>query len=494
MAEKKVEFQESLINNMSINPVSYYKNIKISPQGGSNVTISTSTQISTIEIPGNNVVNFSKMAINFTLGAVAGIADLVRYINTSYCPWFTAIELLTSQNLNLVRCNSVDKYSKLNAPCNLDKTKRSDVDGFMYPSERVFTQLASSDGEADPPVITYAPISLFYASRTDASADCNLGFAFKTDPYLNATAIVKADSVHDYGITRCQSIIITGANAGENALPVLSYSIKLKDLLPDTIFNVDRDIYLASSLILKLTWNMRTKIACQMDEAGLNGVGITADLALTNVALNHYIQANPEIVALKIAESQKQMQIIIPELNENSMALSGSTQQTTTKIISNTNNSRLYKSYAGLFKTDDVNKLNNSQNHGLVTQDGGARASCIKFQSVEARINGNQILNLNADNNEDYDHTTNIFDKHSFTSLASYKECGVIPILYSPGVSHSKEYNNNELKGESFGQSNDILLTHSFGTTEANHTHYVYTVLLKPIFMFRGILSTSPFA
>ena len=86
MAERKVEFHESLLNNITITPISYYKNIKISPQGGSNITISTTSQISTIEIPGNNVVNFSKMSINFTLGPLLGAEDLVRYINISYCP------------------------------------------------------------------------------------------------------------------------------------------------------------------------------------------------------------------------------------------------------------------------------------------------------------------------------------------------------------------------------------------------------------------------
>ena len=252
----------------------------------------------------------------------------------------------------------------------------------MYPSERVFTQLTSSDTEAAPGVITYNPISIIYASTVDADAACTFGFAFKTDPYLNATAIIPAGCIHDYGVTRCQSIIITGAVSGINALPKLSYSIKLKDLLPDTIFNVDRDIYLSSSIILKLNWNSRGNIAFVMDKYGALGAETAEDLVLTNITLNHYIQANPEIVSLKIAESQKQIQIIIPELNENSLSLTGTTQQTITKIISNTNNSRLYKTYSGLFLADATNKINNSQNHGIVTLDGGARANCIKYTNI----------------------------------------------------------------------------------------------------------------
>lgn len=512
MVEKSVQIQKELDKSIIIQPISYYKNYKITCDGGTSVTIGASSQTSTFKIPSNNVLNFSKMSINFNMAAIANVANMLKFIHTSFCPFWSRIELLTSQNLYLVNLNNVREYNKLSAACNLNKDERTNADGFMHPSERNFNifsvsgqsvlGVANNNLEASASAFLTTPllariIGLGYGVTLDPTDNTavNIGAAlnlqksayhFKLDPFLNplATDLIRRAEINDYSNNRCSHLVITEANAN-GELPQLDYSIRLGDLLPDSIFNVDKDIYISDQLTFRITWVVRGLLGGTSEENGISGAAVFPnDAVLTNLYLNHYIQANPEIVQLYRQQSQNQEELIIPEIQSYNLSITGAGNQSTSiKIISNATKSRLYKCYGGLFTADALFRNGNSCN-----------INEIKYSAVNVYLNSNMILTLDATSNEDYDHTRHIFKNHSFRSISSYKECGVIPLFFSPGKSTMDEYNNNELKGQDFMQSNDLVLNYQFTAVPATALiHNIFCVILRPIYMKQGILSPTPF-
>ena len=85
---------------------------------------------------------------------------------------------------------------------------------------------------------------------------------------------------------------VLGERSGGNGVAMRSrnYKLKLRDIF-DSIFNsLDKDVFSANSLFLKITWNVRNRIQfSQIRADNLNILPGVNALVLTNVSLQHYI-------------------------------------------------------------------------------------------------------------------------------------------------------------------------------------------------------------
>lgn len=137
----------------------------------------------------------------------------------------------------------------------------------------------------------------------------------------------------------------------------------LKDILPDSIFNMDQDLYFNKVLYLRITWNSIDQLGANSltDIGGAAGVALTFNLPLTNLNLNVYVQANPVINQLTQQKFGQQQEIIIPDIQCNSIGLTGTYQNTWVKVIWNSLKAALYKTY-NLITMEDIvkNKLNSN--------------------------------------------------------------------------------------------------------------------------------------
>lgn len=123
------------------------------------------------------------------------------------------------------------------------------------------------------------------------------------------------------------------------------FNMLLSDILPDSIFWYSYDIYVSKVMYLRITWNNVN--AC--GSAALTDFTVPRNLttiSLTNLSLNIYIQANPVIDQMtKEKFNWKQQLIYIPDIQANSISLSGTYQWSWVKVISNAYQASLYKTY-----------------------------------------------------------------------------------------------------------------------------------------------------
>lgn len=157
--------------------------------------------------------------------------------------------------------------------------------------------------------------------------------------------------------------MIVSPAAGALPAELYTYNILLKDILPDSIFNMDQDLYFNKVLYLRITWNSIDQLGANSLTAigGAAGTALTFNLPLTNLNLNVYVQANPVINQLTQQKFGQQQEIIIPDIQCNSIGLTGTYQNTWVKVIWNSLKAALYKTY-NLITMEDVvkNKLNSN--------------------------------------------------------------------------------------------------------------------------------------
>lgn len=146
----------------------------------------------------------------------------------------------------------------------------------------------------------------------------------KTSTNVGVLAAGGAESLYD------PEYMIVGPAAGALPAETYTYNILLKDILPDSIFNMDQDLYFNKVLYLRITWNSIDQLGAKSLTAigGAAGVALTFNLPLTNLNLNVYVQANPVINQLTQQKFGQQQEIIIPDIQCNSIGLTGTYQNT----------------------------------------------------------------------------------------------------------------------------------------------------------------------
>ena len=236
--QSRIILQKQLTNNNETYPTSYYKMMKIGAQSNSNPTISSSTSQTTFEIPGGNVINLSRLRISFLRGAVsAGVNTYFQYLYTSFMALIQRIELYSSSNIRLVDVNYVDAYNKVASPCVLNVKHRTKIDGFLYPAINRFLK---------------TPVLFELTSPTVGDDACGNFNPFV--PSLSNTAVnpTPIQSIEEPDYIICS---VSNANATPLVAETSSFNMLLKDILPDSIFALDQDLFIQKVLYLRITWN-----------------------------------------------------------------------------------------------------------------------------------------------------------------------------------------------------------------------------------------------
>lgn len=445
--QSKVELQNEIETNNVVKPVSYYKNYAVNPIGSvpTNLTANTNPQV-TFELPADSLINFSRLIFSFARAStpVVHVANSYAAINSSYFSFLNRIQIYSgSNNLSLLDLTNCDVYSK--ASCHLmnEFIKNTSSNGLLYPKKAL--DFLPNSGITKNAIISYQNYELGSAKTADA------------------------------------------------ALDAATYNVRLGDAYPDSIFNLNKTIYIAKSVFIRMTFNNTSKIVCAISDAGLP-IAITADVTMpvSNFALKTYTENDPLIIEQVKRQSQAGTSYVMPDIVSNQISVSGAgTKGLQSKFTNMTGNadSRLYKCYSILNATGTgvANTLLPTSNY-----------SNGKYSYLSLFVNSQNILNLDVAANDDIHHMILQHANHSLTDDSTIKDNGVICNVFDTSLA-DKEYNVDELKGLSFG-TGDITINWQYTIAasgnnpvsgSAQYDNYQFGIILRKLFARDGMLSST---
>lgn len=517
---------------------SFYKSLSIGAQGGSTLALNTGQTNALFELPAANSYKLNSMSIQFTTPSVFAPDGSYAGIYRAHCPYIQQVQLFTSDtNILIVQANGVDQYTKIASPLYLDYKERAVTDGFLFTSSRSgLTIPASAANDQVPQVAGLTPIVYPAVQGQDANQAAEDWrpasiardainpttadpVAPDIDPQTAAQFEYKAESVNAFAYNEISPGTVGGAVGTANALRSVTYNIKLSDLLGDSIFNITKDLFLAK-VYLKIIFAPADQIwwqALPVASAQLiKMTGATIPVTITGLALNLQIQANQDLVSFIRTDAMEQKDLVYPNIDQITIPGVGIQQQPSYKITSQVLESRLLKTYYGLFYQLSQNLLGTqcvSSNSYQTAADSTDTAVTItkaipssgKMQNVYVTLNGNTILNLDCVNNQDYWWTKQLVDgnKNSLCGITAYKNIGVIPIYFDSDSKDIMEYDGQTLKGMQFQVGlNEALFTYSVGINATTVTalagaqlnNILFAVTLKKIYILNGQLSFLPYA
>ena len=460
--EKKIniELQPELDNQIKQEINSYYKVLNVSQQGSLPNFNASKNQI-LIEIPSDIVFNPSLLALSFTRGDTQNApASSHNAIPTNYIPYFSSIQLYSSSNnVRLVDIQNLDIYNKASIP--LYENFLENQDNYMYASTR--TTLNSSALTSD----------YFYDSGTNS--DRLLTYA-------------------NYEV---------GSPAGVLNGRTLTY--KLCDLCPMSFFSINKNIYTSSVLYLRLETNVLSNIMFVFgsDATTTTNNTNTTSLTISNLSLNIYCEANPDLINIARQQQEKGLSLVLPEVNGAQYTISNTagTRGSIVKVVNNSSpDARLYMILSCLTNTGNatntytINNMSNFNNY--------------KYNQIQLYINSNQILNLDSSLNQDLALIDNMFEQHSFNSTISYKNLSPFVYPFSTKKIKDNKLDGNLLDGVVFPQNGEITLnvlyncvapkgsTNTYVANSSNQTNYnhnIFTITKRKIYLMQGKFSYVPF-
>lgn len=475
--------------------------------------ISASTAFSRFQLPsGQTALNLSKMCINFTiivggtnpananLIALAGaVPTLWRY----YCPFFQKITFKTGNGVALVDLNSVDKYSRLSSIYKLNTNDKSGGTnrGFACKSQR----------NGNVPTSTGVGIAVDVLSG-----------GFIEDPYITSIGTglgsqFLAESLDDPGVLSFPRLetVAASANTANNQFPLVpntagnlpylvntaatcfafNYSIRLGDLLSDSVFNLDKLLYFNNNLILELTWNPVTNIGCLITPSLANAgaflfgnsfVGGVQSYEVQNLSCSYVYERMENIVAsIKEDQLESEIPIVIPYVEmSNPQVFTGATlsQSSTMRITSMNSLTSLSHIYFGIFKPDSATLFNDSNNINNIT-----------YNFLKISQNGDILCTYDLTNSSDVATNINYFPSNSIRSLSAVRYSGCVPFLFKSSPVENT-YDGQILEGLPILNSNDCILTFDANMATgivANCQHYMYHVTLRTFYLKNGVFHTN---
>lgn len=466
-----IELQPELDNKIKQEINSYYRVITQGPQGSLPSFNASKNQI-LIEIPADIVFNPSLLTLTFTRGdSATSAASTTNAINNFSIPYFSRIELYSSSNnMQLVNIQNLDLYNKL--------------------SIGLYSQFLQNQQS--------------YLCASDRTA---IGNGISGDYFYDS------GSTSDRFITYCTS---EDATAETTALKGRVISIKLCDLCPQSFFSINRNIYSSTILYLRLETNQLNNILFNF---GANGAtsninSATTSIAITNLQLSIYCEANPDLIniARQQQNSKEGLALVLPEVNnaQYSISASAGTRGSIVKVVNNSSaDSRLYMVLSCLTNTKNANStytINNMSNYNI-TSSGLANP---KYNQAQLYINSNLILNHDVNLNQDMNYVDQMFKNHSFNSNLAFKNISPFVYVFSTKKIENNLTDGNLLDGCVFPSGGEItvnilyncvatvatsdtqeFVVNPFGNSTYNHN--IFTVTKRKIYMKDGKFSYVPF-
>lgn len=452
-----IELQPELDNKIKQEINSYYKILNVSQQGSLPNFTSSKNQI-LIEIPSDIVFNPSLLNLSFDVTHATAVN--INAISSVYIPWFSRCELYSSSNnIRLVDVQNLDIYNKMSIA--LYNNFLNNQDNYLYTTNR----------------------STFTAS-TPVTTDYFVDSGVVSDRLLTYDVNLLAPS--------------TGT-----VIPKKSYNIKLCDLIPNSFFSINRNIYSSSVLYLRLETNVLSNIIFNFTDGAITTSQATTEtLTLNSLSLNVYCEANPDLIniARQQQATKEGLSLVLPEIQNAQYSISNSagTRGSIVKVVNNSSSdARLYMVLSSLTNTTSKStffSINNMSNYGDA-----------KYNQVQLYINSNQLCNLDTKLLQDLSYVDNTFENHSFNSNLAYKNLSPFVYVFSSKRIKDNKHDGNLLDGVTYPQNGEITLNITYnlvGNTAdtvvnpangANFNHNIFTVTKRKIYLRDGKFSYIPF-
>jgi hypothetical protein len=455
-----IELQPELDNQIKQEINSYYKILNVSQQGSLPAFNASKNQI-LIEIPSDIVFNPSLVTLSFTRGATIaeGTASYYTTFPASYIPYFSSCQLYSSSNnIRLVDIQNLDIYNKMSVGL-YDKFSENQ-DSYLYTSKRSVLTKTALTGD------------WFIESGTTADR-FNSYQAFEMGP-SNAVGLAKV------------------------------INIKMADLCPGSFWSINRNIYSSSILYLRLETNNIKNILFQTQgDYGIFAESLNTSLTINNLSLNVYCEANPDLIniARQQQESKEGLSLVLPEIQNAQYSISSfaGTRGSIVKVVNSSSaDARLYMVLSSLTNT---NVATNNVNTSNMSNFADA-----KYNAVQLYINSNQLCNFDTTLNHDLLYIDNLFEKHSFNSLLTYKNLSPFVYVFSTKKIKDNKSDGNLLDGVTYPPNGEITLNITYNcvsssgatnvpnpNTQSSYNHNIYTITKRKIYLKSGKFSYIPF-
>jgi hypothetical protein len=266
-----------------------YRKLKLLQQsGGGSVTLSTAGgNESLIEIP-VKAFNLARSHINFQLTPTASAATFYNYAFADAFTPFRQLQLYTRSGIYLCDLNEVTNYTKT-----VWKPETKLQDFLSYDFFDAIDLHADSCGR--------------YLCRNNA-----LGTA-TTRTVVAPMAIRYDGSAATLNYTEPKYLIVPAGSAA--ATPVLNVSIPL-NAFKNTIFELDKDLFMNEILVLRIVWQSTTKMyfnATSVTDPTAGVQAMAVGCAVSNLALYLAVEKDQEVTNSLMAKvATEGMQILIP--------------------------------------------------------------------------------------------------------------------------------------------------------------------------------------
>lgn len=468
--------QTQLQYGLKVGKTSHYKINKFSPVSGNLSSFTTSTQTTTFEIAGQNVYNFSKMYINFERGAIAASGpNTYNFVVNSYIPYIDRVILKTQNGTIINDVSNIDIYSRLSMPLLNNFKENTQLNSALYPTDSIVTQTANTNLQGCDPFIDNKQTAISPAA---------------TDLSMSANTILRYSN---YDTAPTNSI-----------LPAKNINIQLCDLLRDSIFEVDKSLWIGRNLYLTITWrSYKNWLYIPTNPTGPDAFGmLNTDKAITcnNLQLITYNEANPFMVEqIKAKQAEKNFSIVIPDLKDNNIVIGNAAGDRSVLVkVLNPGNAMLYSFYSGLVSGNVANfyTTNNTSNYA------NAKYSDIKFF-----LNNLQLGDLSATTNQDLEHMLQFYKNHSYSDLPSFKVSSPFSHIFDCSSRTEKLWDGQTINGIPFDNpqgEHSLMITYKLnapGTVKLNNPDnqssfncFVFSVVLKQLFLNdQGDIQLMPF-
>ncbi len=450
-----INIQPQLSEKKNVFPIqSHYKISRIAPYQGNSFGFSTGQTQMNFELP-ESVMNLSKTILEFNVNIVSGGAGIITEIPSDFCSFIQTVQLRSSNGQMLININDIDRYTKASWPYMIDSDENSSGTGYMCPSRRT--------GRG-----TDASIA------NDSYVDVNNLFTL--------VAFTPADSISSYQ-NYASSVSATVYNK--------TFTIPLRNLIPDSIFSLDKDIYV-KPMNLQIIFRSSNLFGFYTNTAGgalsnfdVSSVAPTNQISSIQMLL--YQQANQEAQMLVKSSYQKFVMPYIFSMSNN--FTSAGTQTTNFKIISpsQTGGNSLLKTYYLITIPDGtvgVSTICNSSNYSApaapALQDPLSNPKLwSQFQNF---LSGDQLLNFTTFQDA-ASHAINV-SEHSFNGSVDYLKNSSVLTSFSP-MKLGRSYDGETLEGIVLNNSNSVNISTNIqsapaavGAVSVSYLHHMFAVIL----------------
>jgi hypothetical protein len=281
-----------------------------------------------------------------------------------------------------------------------------------------------------------------------------------------------------------------------------NFCLKFADLVPDSIFSIDKTLFFDSILRIELNTNIpsQTFIAKATNNATAYKPSTKITHEMKNIRLCYFTEVDQKAIAL-CKQLTSSCELHIPLVIPNSSTNSGVGNQQLNYKISRNPNDRLYKSYHALFKRGGGGVTRANCSNFFATSESAEPNRW--FNHIDGKWQGMNCFELRVNNDvitrfedaQDYMiHLNQLLEKtkneHSLRSITSIYNYAVIPYVYDTDYKDIFDYSPNEHKGIDLSET-DYQINATFGATNSsdgtnNYENYAMFVIIRKCILQNG--------